>query len=242
MKMATRARAFHWSPERIFYGGMGLLALAIVLAGFAPTWFFPNGSRPPLPLLMHIHGAVFLGWMLLFIVQGGLISSRRHDLHRLFGTWSIGFAVTLVLLGLWIGMAQAIRNVDVRGDEALSWLMVPLSMILVFASLVGAGYSYRRHPQVHKRLMLAATVLMLDPALGRMSLIPRSSDFGWLNEWLMPMVLLALIPWDLRQRRRVHPATWAGLLVLFGTAALNSTVRFTEAWIGIAAALVSPFR
>jgi hypothetical protein len=242
--MATRARAFHLSPERAFYGGMGVLILVIVLVGFAPTWWLrsPDSARPPVSLLLHVHGLVFVGWLLLFIVQGGLISARRHDLHRRFGTWSIGFAVALVLLGLWIGMAQALRGVDAHGDRALSWLFVPLMSILVFAGLVAAGYWKRRDPQSHKRLMLAATVAMLDPAFGRMGLFPREGDLAWLNWWLMPTMLLALIPWDLRQRGRIHRATIIGLVALFGLTLLGRTFRYSEPWIETARLLVAPFR
>jgi hypothetical protein len=223
---------------------MGVFMLAVVLIGFAPTWWLRSSdlARPPVTLLLHIHGLVFLGWLLLFTIQGGLISARRHDLHRLFGTWSIGFAVVLVLLGLWVGFAQAIRNVETGGDRALSWLFVPTAYILVFAALVAAGYWNRRTPQTHKRLMLAATVVMLDPAFGRMGLFPREGDYGWLNWWLMPAVLLALIPWDLRQRGRVHSATIAGLITLLGITALGRTFRYSEPWIETARLLVSPFR
>jgi hypothetical protein len=65
--MATRARAFHWSPERAFYGGMGVFMLAVVLVGFAPTWWLRSAdlARPPVSLLLHIHGLVFLGWLVL---------------------------------------------------------------------------------------------------------------------------------------------------------------------------------
>jgi hypothetical protein len=58
----------------------------------------------------------------------------------------------------------------------------------------------------------------------------------------MPVVLLALIPWDLRQKGRVHPATIAGLITLFGVTALGRTFRYSEPWLETARLLISPFR
>ena len=45
--------------DRRFYAGMSGLALCVVLVGFAGTYFLKGlFGAPPLPLLLHLHGAV----------------------------------------------------------------------------------------------------------------------------------------------------------------------------------------
>ena len=72
--------------ERIFYGGMSVLLCICVYIGFAPTYFQAGMLRAPLPSpILHVHGAVFTLWMLLFVVQAAFISARRVAWHRSWG-------------------------------------------------------------------------------------------------------------------------------------------------------------
>src|SRR5205823_2451787 len=73
--------------ERIFYSGMAVLLCICVYIGFSPTYFGVGMLRAPLPSpILHVHGAIFTLWMLLFTVQAALISARRVKWHRTFGT------------------------------------------------------------------------------------------------------------------------------------------------------------
>src|SRR4051812_16196797 len=72
--------------ERIFFGGMAVLLCVVVFIGFSPTYFRAGMMRTPLPnTLLHIHGAVFTTWMILYLVQSALISARRVAWHRSLG-------------------------------------------------------------------------------------------------------------------------------------------------------------
>ena len=58
------------TAERIFYSAMALLLCICVYIGFSPTYFRAGIVRAPLPSpILHIHGAIFTLWMLLFVVQ-----------------------------------------------------------------------------------------------------------------------------------------------------------------------------
>ena len=79
---------------------MVLLILATVFVGFARTYFLAGLFRAPLPnLLIHIHGAVFTGWILLLAVQTGLVSTHRVDIHKRLGLVGFGLACAMVVLG-----------------------------------------------------------------------------------------------------------------------------------------------
>jgi hypothetical protein len=87
--MAWAARPAPRSPrdggtyDRLFYGGMATAMGLTVFGGFASTYYlrlFADGPKAtltggPFTALVHLHGALFTAWVLLFIVQTTLISS-----------------------------------------------------------------------------------------------------------------------------------------------------------------------
>jgi hypothetical protein len=52
---------------------MTIVSVLVVLIGFGPTYYFkPLMTSPALPMLTHLHGAVFTAWLLLFGLQATL--------------------------------------------------------------------------------------------------------------------------------------------------------------------------
>ena len=57
---------------------MILLLWATVLFGFAKTYFMARMINAPLPnRLIHIHAVAFTLWMVLLVVQEGLVAGRK---------------------------------------------------------------------------------------------------------------------------------------------------------------------
>jgi hypothetical protein len=76
--------------DNYFFTGMGLLMAVTVFVGFAPSYYLAGMFHAPLPsLIIHLHGSVFTGWILLFITQTSLVSAGRVDIHRRLGI--VGF-------------------------------------------------------------------------------------------------------------------------------------------------------
>src|SRR3978361_75468 len=87
--------------DRVFFPILCTLILITVFIGFAKTYFLAGMLRAPLPSpLIHIHGAIFTSWIILLIVQTGLVSARRVDLHRKLGLFGFGLACVMVVFGL----------------------------------------------------------------------------------------------------------------------------------------------
>jgi hypothetical protein len=240
--MATRVRTGgSATTERRFYGVMGVVILLLVVAGFAPSYFLRGwiDAGRPLPEispLIHLHAAVFSAWIGLFIVQTALISGRRHALHRRLGGVMIGLAAAMVVVGVLVAVAQVGRGSGPPDIPPLAWIAVPLFDLTTFAGLVGAGYVFRRYPQTHKRLMLLATILMLQPAIGRMPWPPAlDGELGTLMAFLM---VLPLIAWDFVQRGRPHRATMIGVAVLAAEQLLRIALWRTEEWQAVAGWIV----
>lgn len=71
------------SRPRQFYLAITLFLIAIVVWGFWPTYFgVLLSSGATRPWIMHLHGAIFSGWMLLLLAQVSLVSMGRVRLHR----------------------------------------------------------------------------------------------------------------------------------------------------------------
>ena len=97
----------------------------------------------------------------------------------------------------------------------VSWVVwTNIASILAFAIFVVAGISLRHRSEVHKRLMLLATLCIIGPPLARIANWPV---FSWIEE--IPFViagslilLATLAIYDLVTNRRLHAATIAGSL------------------------------
>jgi hypothetical protein len=93
---------------------------------------------------------------------------------------------------------------------------------------------YRRDPQSHKRLMLCATLLMLQPGIGRISM-PETIFGGELATLIAFLFATPLLAWDFVQRGRPHKATLIGLAALGGEQLFRLSIWRTEPWLDFAA-------
>ncbi len=88
--------------DRRLFMAAAIVFPLLVLFGFGRTYYLkPVFNLPPLPsTLVHVHGLLMTTWVVLFITQVRLISSRRVRLHRRLGYGSIGLAVLIVATGI----------------------------------------------------------------------------------------------------------------------------------------------
>src|SRR5258708_36005538 len=102
-------RSVNRTVERVFYSGMAILLCVCVYIGFSPTYFQAGMLRAPLPSpILHIPGAGFTLWMLLFVVQAALISARRVKWHRSLGPVALCLPPVMLVLGV-IGAIDALH-------------------------------------------------------------------------------------------------------------------------------------
>jgi len=241
--MSTKARfELRLTRERLFYCGMALLVTAAVFIGFGPSWFmrgYMTSARPlsPLAPLVIVHAIAFTAWIALFVTQAGLISARQHKLHMRLGMATVGLAVVIVVLGLLTGARSASIASGPPMVPPLTWFAVPFLDMVVFSGLVAGGYVYRRDPQTHKRLMLCATLLMLQPGVGRMTLpdTPLGMELNTLVAFLLATPLLA---WDFAQRGRPHKATLIGVGALGAEQLFRLAIWRSEPWLEVSAVIV----
>ena len=112
--------------DRQCFFAITLLLVVVVAIGFGPTYYLAGVFRAPLPSrIVHIHGAVFSTWMILLVVQTGLISTRRVEWHRKLGVAGFVLACGMVLTVLLTAADFAMRAKAKPNSEALLTLLGP---------------------------------------------------------------------------------------------------------------------
>ena len=225
--------------DRPFYTGMAIAAAVVVFAGFAPTYFLrASYQTTPLPTYLQVHGFLFTTWIALFIAQTSLVAARRTNVHRRLGWAMAALAVVMVVVGTTAGIWSMRRQVEAGFvQQAQAFLTTPLFSMVAFAAFVAAAIRLRRDSQTHKRLMLLATISILDAAVARLPFeFLRASNWSYLPA--TDVFLLAAILYDVASRRTVHQAYVWGGLVLVIEQALRIPVGETAAWQAIARAII----
>ena len=238
MATATASAVRHHPGRRYdhyFFSGMAILILATVFLGFAHTYYLAGVFRAPLPApIIHVHGAIFSCWVLLLITQTSLVSAHRVDLHRRLGIAGFLVACLMVVLGILAATNALGRNFAPPGLDPLTFYVIPVGDMLIFATLIFFAFHERTNPAAHKRLIMLATISLLIAAIARW-------PFAWV--FLKPLVaqmvtyifLLALIAYDLWSQGKVHRATIWGSIFLIVMQLVRVPFGKTAMWHAFAA-------
>jgi hypothetical protein len=220
--------------ENRFFAGMAVISLVVIFIGFARSYYLAGIFKAPLPnLLVHIHGAVFSLWLVLFITQISLITVHRVELHRRLGVFGFGLACLMLLLGVLVATDQLIRHATTPGagtvEEVRAFYAIPLTDMLMFSTFVYLGFRNRARPAVHKRQMLFATFALLDAGFDRWSIFDPYPLSAVHIVCFFPLLalLMAYEWWSIGKVQRV--TLWAsGFLV--AVQQLRHPLSHTAAW------------
>ena len=186
---------------------------------------------------MHVHGAIFTGWMALLFLQVGLAATGRVNTHRRVGRFGIWYGAAVFTMGVIATFAAPVIHVHAGEwtiDQAAGFLILPIGDMILFGSFFGAAVKLRNKPEIHKRLIVAATVALAFAAVARMNFAPPI----FFLIWMAPMAALAAF--DFRSTGRVHRVTMiciAVMVIFFPRVLLIEN----EVWLGIGRALLRPF-
>jgi len=226
--------------DRRLYLGASLIFFALVFWTFARTFYLKSFFRtPPLSALLHIHGAVMTGWVVLLVVQTSLIAAHRVQWHRRLGVFGAVWGALVVLFGSITTLRAAAREVRGHTDFAAGQVVITsldLLQMLFFAAFVAIAIWQRHRTDYHKRLMLLTIACMLPDALAR---LPVSFMTNQLILVGMDGFIMICVGIDTLWHRRLHPAfAWGALLFV---AAFHLALYFTQtrAWIAFGESLVS---
>jgi hypothetical protein len=205
---ATSAKPTSVVDHRFFFA-VGIGFILLVFAGFARTYYLKGFfGEPPLPLLLHIHGAVMTLWYALFLVQVGLVATHRVALHRKLGIAGIVLAGLVAVMGTLVSLGLARRRLQVNPNSTGAPLLLGLQLfgiVLVFVILISLAVYFRRRPDYHKRFMTLAMLNTLGPALTRLPLSFVANHDVSLAIGISISCLLICVIADAVINRRLHP-------------------------------------
>jgi hypothetical protein len=236
--------------SRWFYAWMAMTCLAIAVIGFLPTYFVPLAQGATFsPPFQHVHGLLFFGWTIFFCTQTWLVARGRVLAHRDWGMLGVALATAMVAsVFVTVGIRiNGYANPDfAAGMRAFSWVQV--SGMLFFGSVVTLAIANVRNPEIHKRLMLLATISLLDAPIARWFLVAMGGMPPAVNGEVPPppvfvdlmpgaisvLLLLAPIVFDWRTRGRPHPVYLIGGGVLVVKYLTLVPVSQLPAWDAVA--------
>jgi hypothetical protein len=242
---AQRSAAQTVHSERLFYviaGGVMLLATAI---GFREFYLHGKGfagdiTRQIVPLVV-AHGLAMFSWVVLFFVQSLLILNGNRRLHMRIGVAGALLAGSMVILGSTTAILSTRNNPEayqILGGTRF-FLATLLGEMLCFGTLVGMAIISRRRAEIHRPMMLLASLMIISASLGRSPYIQDFSIKPPLYVMGPPLVLGALflvLQWGMT--RALNRWFAIGYLGLAAASILFVAIGHTHWWNQIAAALV----
>lgn len=191
-----------------FFLGLAVWLLMLNLVGFAPS-FYLRSNLEPLPLPVLVHGAVYTGWIVVFMLQASLMSWGQAWIHRRVGVLAAAWLLVMVPAGAWPVLHKAALGTKSVDEAGFNLTTLALGLVLAFS-----GLRYRNTPYLHKRLMLLATMVFSVAAADRVALLTGLQDVRMFRKVLAIVPALALIVYDLAIWKRASRLV-LGVLTVF---------------------------
>ena len=221
--------------ERLFYLTMSSAFVITVFAGFSRTFYLrPKFHPEPLMPLLYVHGFIFTLWIALLLTQTTLIATKRTRTHTRLGIAGMLLASLMIVIGTVTAIVRAKGASPIPGVNPLSFLTIPLGDMLVFMILVGSAFYFRRRLEIHKRLMLLATIAILPAAVARLpfAFIQQYGPLAFFG--LSDLFIVPCLIYDISTRERPHRATVLGGALIVLSHPLRLIVGNTHAWLAFA--------
>jgi len=239
------------NPGRFLYAMFALTLVALMAWGFQHFYFhgraYPGRPlTPPIRTLVILHGTAMAAWMLLFVAQPFLIATGNRRLHMNVGKIGAVIATAVVVLGLKLAIESTRVNppeMKIWGLSPKQFMAVPVISIFIFGALVAAAVWNRRRPELHRALMLLATLSAMPAAVSRIDALSNlyhgtvwEKIFGPFL-WTLAIALAFLIVKSvLKQKLNVTYAL--GCAGLIFTSAFVMWIAPTGAWDALATLLL----
>lgn len=230
-----------------FFVWMAGVCVLIAFTGFIPTYFAPiaTDTLREISPIVHIHGFLFFSWTLYFLLQTTLVARGNVKIHRTVGLVGISLATSLVIFGLMVNILfnnKLIASGDFEAAYAsIYWGVVT---IFLFAAMFGFAIKYIKRPDWHKRLMLIATIAIVNPAILRIyenffDLHPPA--LYWSIDATTGFLVIATLVYDWTVLRRPHVVTLIAGPSIVAIAPLTDIAiqfefvqSFAHAWVSLA--------
>jgi len=208
-----------------------------------------ESNDPPYPMILHVHSAVFVSWLVAYTAQILLIRAAKPALHRRLGMAMVVWIGVMAIVGALTAYTIQNRNFGTSHSDP-AFLSVQLGDLIAFVGLSVAGIVYRKRPAAHKRLMLLAILQLSTAGFARWlgGSIGAAYPFGHWGQsfWATFLTLhltndvmaLGIGAHDLVTRGRLHPVYVVGLIWSFGWQVAHVSLYLWPAWLPVAKMLL----
>ena len=233
--------------ERLFYLIASLVMIAGVAIGF--HMFYLHGLNDAgqavtqqIAPLVYVHGGLMTCWMILFLLQCGLVTKGNRRLHMRVGRAAVALYAVIVPIGAITALLQ-IHYADPGSFPPFGpyrFLPLPLAEIANFTFFVGAAFLFRRRPELHRPLMMMGTLSAAEAGIGRIGFIRnaffQSSHAAFFPTFWGSTVTVVLVLWLVKfaMTRRLDRHFSTALALFVGSGLLSSYVSTTAWWIQLA--------
>lgn len=149
---------------------LGVFICAII--GFHKTYTIQFPEFKGFQWEQHFHGAMLMSWFALLILQPLLIRFNKNGLHRAIG--KLGYVVApLVCYSIFMVTRMTYyRDIStVPRPAILGHLALDIPTIFIFGLFFALAMINRKDSAVHMRYMIATSLMMIGPGLGRALII-----------------------------------------------------------------------
>ena len=231
---APRPRFVNRPLEHAFFALLVAGIVFTVFLGFGRSYLFAGLVRAPLPnLLVHVHGAVYMCWILLLIVQTSLAASGKLPWHRQLGILGLVIASAMVVLGLMAATWSLAAHRYPPEFPPFAFFFGQITTVgFAFPLLVFFAFYYRKYPATHKRLIIIATLSIFDAAITRWPILAISRSQP-MTSLVVYSFLLLMVVYDLVSLHRIQKGTLWGGLFLIAYREVRIPIGGTSAWAAV---------
>jgi hypothetical protein len=246
--LATQAAPRRATAEERFFMTSAVAMAIVIVAGFAFNAIMGRSTIFS-PIAVHIHGMLFMSFLVLYVTQNFLIATGNVAVHKRLGRVLAVLVPAMIVAALYVIVGMLRRGAVPFFFTPIYFLAMDTMILTSFVVLVAMAVRLRKRTDWHRRLMFCALAAFTANGLGR--LLPAPLLIPYAGETAIGVGMLFPVWGMLSDRRRggrVHPAWFAGLAVIFGGQLIAEIVAHSSIglslyqWIaaGSPAAHISP--
>ena len=218
-------------PQFVPLFTLGLLLLTSV--AFWPMYLSKDWSA--IDGYTHAHALLGTLWLVILIVQPGLILRGYRLAHRIAGRTSLFVALGFVLSGFLLTHFRVSRMTEAAFAKEGLHIYLPLAVAALFAAACVLGFRWRKSAPIHARFMLSTALLLVDPVLARtmffyLPRLPSDHLYQGITFTLIAAVMALLVK-SLKPQVPGRTCYRNYCIGTIATLALYFAVPYTGAWL-----------
>ncbi|HBC16379.1 MAG TPA: hypothetical protein DC026_11875 [Erythrobacter sp.] len=222
-----------------FFFVMALVMALVIVGGFTLQLAMGRSSFA-VPAAYHLHAAVFMGWIGIYLAQHVTALRGQWALHAGFGRIAYLWIPLMLVFGSVLMVVVARRTGGPFFFHVSEFLWSNMMLLWCFGGLAFWALRRRRYTGWHRRLMLCAMAILTGPGLGRILPLPLMIPHAWTITTLATMVfpVIGMIA-DKRATGRVHPAYLWGLGIYAAVFVLSLLLAHSETGMAITRSVIA---